>query len=221
MQILLRDLLFATASFVWFVGVYNPLASIVCLAIMAIPVVTLFLSNEGGMFVIEEQLNILNYDMDILNVNKKQSSSEKPTEISESGPAEEVFESDAKQESVRNRNQEKPPISYIDAWGIPTVRVTDQSGNIVTINSDKPTPFESDFFRGELVFMMRTEGDLAKYNKYEGHFKGRQRRFEIQIQVSGNAYRVTLKFMRIVIILFLLYFCFYNFVVCCINLRVN
>ena len=76
-----------------------------------------------------------------------------------------------------------PKKSIRARWGIPTVRIRDSNGNIITINSEEPVPFESEHFKGLLLLMVRTDGELAEYNRYEHHFSGKQRKFEFQFQV--------------------------------------
>jgi hypothetical protein len=65
---------------------------------------------------------------------------------------------------------------------VPTLRVRDSSGKFLPVNSEKPVPFESEYFKGHLLVLIRCEGQLERYNYYRDHFKGRQRFFEIQIQ---------------------------------------
>ena len=77
---------------------------------------------------------------------------------------------------------------FASKWGIPTLRIKDFAGNIILVNSENPVPLESDYFKGVILFMVRTEGDHAKYNRYENHFRGRQRKFEVQIQVDVKIY---------------------------------
>ncbi len=63
-------------------------------------------------------------------------------------------------------------------WGIPTLRIRDYNGNVLTINPEQPVPYESEYFKGVILVMMKAEG-----SKYEPHFAGKQRKFEVQIQV--------------------------------------
>jgi len=88
---------------------------------------------------------------------------------------------------VRSNNKSessasKEKKSREELWGIPTLRVRDYNGKVVKINSEKPVPFNSDFFTGTLLFMAKTEGEHEKYNRYRDHFKGLKRKFEIQVQ---------------------------------------
>eukprot|EP01041_Mallomonas_annulata_P003245 gene3245-6422_t len=92
--------------------------------------------------------------------------------------AESKLETESKSETEETKSEE----TTIENWGIPTLCVKDINGKIITVNSPKPVPIESDYFKGHIVFMVRTDGDLAQYNTYEHHFHGRQRKFEIQIQ---------------------------------------
>lgn len=62
-------------------------------------------------------------------------------------------------------------------WGSPTLRIRDQEGNILEVNSDKPVPYESDYFKGHILTMVRCDG-----GRWEHHFAGKQRKFEVQIQ---------------------------------------
>jgi hypothetical protein len=62
-------------------------------------------------------------------------------------------------------------------WGSPTLRVRDLHGNVLTINSDKPVPFESEYFKGVILVMMRQEN-----GRWETHFQGKQRKIEVQVQ---------------------------------------
>lgn len=69
------------------------------------------------------------------------------------------------------------------AWGLPTLRVRDSDGGIIEINSEKPVEVETEYFKGTILIMLRTDGDLEEFNGYEHHFAGKQRKFEVQFQV--------------------------------------
>lgn len=103
----------------------------------------------------------------------------------ESAPLENVAESESDDEggAVPASADAAPKKSIRARWGIPTVRIRDSNGNIITINSEEPVPFESEHFKGLLLLMVRTDGELAEYNRYENHFSGKQRKFEFQFQV--------------------------------------
>ena len=83
----------------------------------------------------------------------------------------------------KDKGIDKPKVGR-SQWGMPTIRVRDSQGRIIEVNSREPVPVETDFFKGVILIMLRTEGDLEKYNHYEHHFKGKQRKFEVQFQVS-------------------------------------
>lgn len=63
-------------------------------------------------------------------------------------------------------------------WGSPTLRIRDLHGNILEVNSAEPVPYESEYFKGKILTMVRCEG-----GRWEKHFAGKQRKFEVQIQV--------------------------------------
>ena len=77
---------------------------------------------------------------------------------------------------------EKPRVGKAQ-WGLPTLRVRDSEGRIIEINSEKPVAVETEYFKGTILMMLRTDGDLEEYNRYEHHFNGKQRKFEVQFQV--------------------------------------
>jgi hypothetical protein len=67
-------------------------------------------------------------------------------------------------------------------WGSPTLRIRDMNGKILEVNSEKPAPYESEYFKGVILTMVHCEG-----GRYEKHFTGKQRKFEVQIQVSSSS----------------------------------
>mmetsp|Transcript_2996 Transcript_2996/g.4552 ORF Transcript_2996/g.4552 Transcript_2996/m.4552 type:complete len:1659 (+) Transcript_2996:117-5093(+) len=69
-----------------------------------------------------------------------------------------------------------------EEWGMPTLRVLDQSGKIIPVNSEKPVPIESEYFKGCILIMVKCDGDLSEYNRHANHFQGKQRKFEVQFQ---------------------------------------
>jgi hypothetical protein len=62
-------------------------------------------------------------------------------------------------------------------WGSPTLRIRDMNGNILEVNSEKPAPYESEYFKGVILTMVRCDE-----GRWEKHFAGKQRKFEVQIQ---------------------------------------
>jgi hypothetical protein len=74
-------------------------------------------------------------------------------------------------ERTNNRRKAEP-------WGIPTLRIRDPTGHVLMINPDEPVPYESEYFKGIILIMMRADD-----SKWETHFAGKQRKFEVQIQV--------------------------------------
>ena len=97
-------------------------------------------------------------------------------------------ERERKAERDRDRAASAKPRVGKSVWGLPTLRVRDSNGVIVEINSEKPVPIETDYFKGTILIMLRTEGDLEQFNRYEHHFRGKQRKFEVQFQVSQSVY---------------------------------
>jgi hypothetical protein len=71
-----------------------------------------------------------------------------------------------------------------EEWGIPTLRVIDSNGKVVPVNPGTPTPMETDCFKGFILIMLKCDGEYADYDHYKHHFKGKQRKFEVQFQVS-------------------------------------
>jgi hypothetical protein len=69
-------------------------------------------------------------------------------------------------------------------WGIPTMKVKDQTGKLIPVNSEKPIPIETEYFKGFILIMVRCDGEHSEFNRYEEHFAGKQRKFEVQFQVS-------------------------------------
>lgn len=65
-----------------------------------------------------------------------------------------------------------------EPWGIPTLRIRDPTGHVLMINPDEPVPYESEYFKGIILIMMRADD-----SKWETQFAGKQRKFEVQIQV--------------------------------------
>lgn len=41
-----------------------------------------------------------------------------------------------------------------NAWGIPTLRLRDQSGNIISINSNTAVPIDTKYFKGKFLFII-------------------------------------------------------------------
>jgi len=68
-------------------------------------------------------------------------------------------------------------------WGIPCLEIKNSSNNsTIEINSEKPVEIETEYFKGQILVMMNTSGELSDYNRYKDHFAGKQRKFEVQIQ---------------------------------------
>lgn len=72
-----------------------------------------------------------------------------------------------------------------EEWGLPTLKVVDQNGKIITVNPEKPTPIESEYFKGVILIMLKCDGEFSKYNRYADHFGTKQRKFEVQFQVES------------------------------------
>ena len=72
-----------------------------------------------------------------------------------------------------------------EEWGLPTLKVVDQYGNIMTVNPEKPTPIESEYFKGVILIMLKCDGEFSEYNRYGHHFGTKQRKFEVQFQVCS------------------------------------
>mmetsp|Transcript_19758 Transcript_19758/g.36793 ORF Transcript_19758/g.36793 Transcript_19758/m.36793 type:complete len:1713 (-) Transcript_19758:223-5361(-) len=105
------------------------------------------------------------------------------TTVSSPDSAKERKKKEKKEKKERKSTGEKPRVGK-SLWGLPTLRVRDSSGRIIEINSDKPVPVETEYFKGTILMMLRTDGDMEQYNRYEHHFNGKQRKFEVQFQ--GN-----------------------------------
>lgn len=73
---------------------------------------------------------------------------------------------------------------FRSTWGIPILRMIDETGKIIKINSLEPIEFENNYFKGILLPMIKCEGELEKYNTYGNHLSKSNRKFEIQFQVS-------------------------------------
>jgi hypothetical protein len=73
-----------------------------------------------------------------------------------------------------------------EEWGIPTLRVIDSNGKVVPVNPDTPTPMETDCFKGFILIMLKCDGEHEEHDRYKHHFKGKQRKFEVQFQVSPS-----------------------------------
>ena len=69
---------------------------------------------------------------------------------------------------------------------MPTLRLRDHNGNIIPINPNTSVPIETQYFKGEILFMLKCEGQLSSYNKYRSYFSSKAgndgRKFELQIQ---------------------------------------
>lgn len=70
-----------------------------------------------------------------------------------------------------------------EEWGLPSLRVVDQDGKVITVNPEKPTPIESEYFKGVILIMLKCDGEYSEYNRYADHFGKKQRKFEVQFQV--------------------------------------
>jgi hypothetical protein len=82
--------------------------------------------------------------------------------------------------------QRKPKKRLVkEEWGIPTLRVVDSNGKVIPVNPDTPTPMETDCFKGFILIMLKCDGEYADYDHYKHHFKGKQRKFEVQFQASA------------------------------------
>lgn len=86
------------------------------------------------------------------------------------------------------------PRKKMAPWGSPTLRIRDMQGNILEVNSDKPVPYESEYFVGTILTMVRCEG-----GRWQKHFEGKQRKFEVQIQVNASFHRLVIFFPCIII----------------------
>ena len=84
-----------------------------------------------------------------------------------------------KSETKKSKNSQKAK----EEWGLPTLRVVDQYGKVITVNPEKPTPIESEYFKGVILIMLKTDGEFSEYNRYADHFGKKQRKFEVQFQV--------------------------------------
>jgi hypothetical protein len=71
-----------------------------------------------------------------------------------------------------------------EEWGLPTLRVVDQDGKVITVNPERPTPIESEYFKGVILIMLKCDGEFSEYNRYADHFGKKQRKFEVQFQVT-------------------------------------
>ena len=81
---------------------------------------------------------------------------------------------------TRKQNKRVP---YRSLWGIPCLQIKNVSNDeTIEINSERPVDIETEYFKGKILIMMNTCGKLSKYNRHQDHFKGKQRKFEIQIQ---------------------------------------
>lgn len=89
-----------------------------------------------------------------------------------------------KSSSISNsESRSKTKLSREEVWGLPNLRCRDDSGRVIKINSEEPIDINNSFLEGKILFMLRTEGELEKYNRYREHFKTVKRKFEIQVQV--------------------------------------
>lgn len=72
------------------------------------------------------------------------------------------------------------------AWGIPILRMKDERGKIIKINSSEPIEIENRYFKGVILPMIKCEGELETFNTYGKHFNNSEkgRKFEIQFQGS-------------------------------------
>lgn len=95
----------------------------------------------------------------------------------------------------KKRRPKPPPSekkrSEKEDWGIPTLRVKDQTGKLIPVNSEKPVPIESDYFKGFILIMVKCDGEHSEYNRYASHFAGKQRKFEVQFQVIPNLLKLS------------------------------
>jgi hypothetical protein len=98
----------------------------------------------------------------------------------ESRPSERNQESSDIKEDCKG--VEKKRVAKAD-WGIPSLKVVDFGGRIIPVNPDKPTPIESEYFKGHILIMLKCDGEYAEYNRYADHFQGKNRKFEVQFQV--------------------------------------
>ena len=74
-------------------------------------------------------------------------------------------------------------ITAREFWGIPSLRITAADSEVIKINPDIPIPIETEYFKGDILIMLNcNDKRLSKYDIYSEHFKGKQRKFEIQIQ---------------------------------------
>jgi hypothetical protein len=113
------------------------------------------------------------------DTNRKLARGMSSPESAKSGKRKDKKEKDKKQ-------QQQPPARTGKGkaqWGLPTLRVKDSQGRIIEINSEKPVEVETEYFKGTILMMLRTDGDLEEFNRYEHHFSGKQRKFEVQFQV--------------------------------------
>jgi hypothetical protein len=74
-----------------------------------------------------------------------------------------------------------------ETWGLPTLRVIDSNGKVVPVNPDTPTPMETDCFKGFILIMLKCDGEHEEHDRYKHHFKGKQRKFEVQFQVFPSS----------------------------------
>lgn len=80
-------------------------------------------------------------------------------------------------------------------WGVPTLRVRDTTGKLIEVNAETPVSFETEYFKGKVLIMVKCDGQLSAYDHYKYYFEGKQRRFDIQIQagvVACNSFHLVI-----------------------------
>lgn len=71
---------------------------------------------------------------------------------------------------------------FRSTWGIPILRMIDETGKIIKINSLEPIEFENNYFKGIILPMIKCDGEYEEYNTYGKHLSKSNRKFEIQFQ---------------------------------------
>jgi hypothetical protein len=68
------------------------------------------------------------------------------------------------------------------AWGLPVLRILDDSGKVLSINAEIPNAVETSLFKGMILPMVNCKEKHANFNTYHQHFDENGRKFEIQFQ---------------------------------------
>ena len=73
-------------------------------------------------------------------------------------------------------------------WGIPILRIIDETGKVIKINSLEPIEIENKYFKGVILPMIKCDGEYEQFNTYRNYFSKSNRKFEIQFQVIIKLY---------------------------------